>query len=661
MLRINGVKTIVAVILSLIPLGAFAQQTASIRIGLAFVTGQVRPGRSATIDVFAQNAGPAAAENVVVSFTPQPGVTLHVNGIACDESKVPVDCSLGTLERGRDRTLHLTETFPAALGSYSTQVSIRSTTPDSEPFGKQVQFAIQVSNAPDLAISLDGSFFGAKFDPGAPLGRAFIVKNKSEFDAHDLVIVFSPLLNLTMKSGTYGAFTCSASATDARCTTPLLRAGETLTFNPDLHIGTSTEGGRVAMEAVLIFSEPDFDIRDNRTATSGVAYRTFTVSNTADAGFGTLREALLQSATGCTYFETPCKIAFAITEPASEGGWYTIEPLSPLPPITGGGIVLDARTQTTFSGDTNPAGPEVELSGRRLTAGNGITLAVGQGLELRGLAINSFPGYGIYASAGGVGFQAILIDGNYIGVDPTGKKSIPNYRGIGIFGAGSTQIQNNVISGNARSGIFIDSGVRTGIVKNVINNNGASGVFAGNAAVDTTVDQNDISFNREFAVALAPQTQQSAVRRSTMRGNGNFAIDVALDLRTPNSASDNSRLPNAPVLTSTTYDPVADTTTVKGTTRNECNSCDLFVDIYASNSLAPNGAPQAERYLGTVQMGGYSNTLGNFTFSTKGNASGQLITAAVTRSQIPQGLEYTAAADPQVYGTSELSDPITVK
>src|SRR5207237_9175189 len=119
------------------------------------------------------------------------------------------------------------------------------------------------------------------------------------------------------------------------------------------------------------------------------------------------------------------------------------------------------------------------------------------------------------------------------------------------------------------------------------------------------------------------------------------------------------RLPNAAVQTSTTYDPVADTTTVKGTTRNECNSCDLFVDIYASNSLAPNGAPQAERYLGTVQMGGYSNTLGNFTFSTKGNASGSVMTAAVTRSQIPQGLEYTAAADPQVYGTSELSDPIT--
>jgi hypothetical protein len=218
-----------------------------------------------------------------------------------------------------------------------------------------------------------------------------------------------------------------------------------------------------------------------------------------------------------------------------------------------------------------------------------------------------------------------------------------------------------VISGNARSGIFIDSGVRTGIVKNVINNNGASGVFVGNAATDTSLDQNDISFNREFAVALAPQTKQSAVRRSTMRGNGNFAIDVALDLRTPNSPSDNSRLPNAPVLTSATYDPVADTTTVKGTTQNECNFCDLFIDIYASNSLGPNGAPQAERYLGTAQLGGYSNTLGTFTFSTKGNATGQLITAAVTRSEIPRGLEYTAAADPQVYGTSELSDPITVR
>lgn len=662
MLRINGVKTILAVILSLLPLSAVAQQTANLWIGANGGDRNVRLGQNATIDVIAGNFGPEAAENVVISIMPPPGVTAHVANYGCDESKLPIDCGMGTFVANGGRSLQLIETLPSALGTYTTTLSITSTTPDFGTLPKTYRTNVNVTEAPDLSLRLDAPL-PQKFDPGTPLARTFIAKNNSAFDAHDLVIVFAPWLGLTMQSGTYGAFTCTASTNEARCTAPLIRAGETLTFTPDIHVASSSEGGRVAFNATLLFSEPDFAPQDNVAGFSGVAYRTFTVSNSADAGFGTLREALLQSATGCSYFVSPCKIAFAITEPTPASGWYTIEPQSPLPPVATDGLVIDGRTQTTFSGDTNPLGAEVELSGRRLKTGHGITLERGQGIELYGLAINGFPGYGIYVTAGGPAYLSVIIDGNSIGTDPTGNRGIPNFRGIGIFGGASVYMSNNNVSGNALSGIYIDSANRTVVQNNRIVNNGASGVFVGNAAVDTTIDSNDISSNRQFAVALAPQTKQSAVRRTTMRDNGNFAIDVALDLRTPNSANDNNRLPNTPQLTSARYDAVTDTTIVTGVLHNECNFCDLFIDLYASNSLAPNGAPQAERYLGSTQLGGYSITTNLFTFTTKGNLTGQLITASVTRSEIPRGLASgpSAMEEPQVWGTSELSDPITVK
>jgi hypothetical protein len=662
------VKILIALALSFISIAATAQEQAQIYIAAQNYPVAIRPGEVAPIDLVASNYGPSAAENVFVTITPPPGVTVHVTGagVSCNESKVPIDCAIGTLAAQGFRFLHLTETFPPVIGDYWTTLSIRSTTPDSQPV-HETQFRIALSQAPDLAISQSG-FGASRLDPNAPFGLSFLVSNNSDFDAHDVVVIFSPLLGFIMKDETYGAFNCTASAVDGRCTTPLLRAGESLSLAPDIRVGPSTDGGPLALETALISREPEFNFINNRTFYNGVAYRTFTVSNTADFGFGTLREALTQSSTGCSYFEQPCKITFAITEPLPANGWFTIAPEAPLPAVKTAGLVIDARTQTTFSGDTNPQGPEVELSGQRSSFGNGLELKTGQGIELHGLAINGFPGYGVAIGAGSVAFQSVLVDGNYIGTDPTGSRAVPNGRGIGISGGNSVQLSNNVISGNLRTGIFIGSAIRTGITNNKIGvsadgtkpvPNGRSGVFISNAASDTQLDQNDLSFNGEFGVAMAPDANDAFVRRSTMRGNGNFALDIGLDLRTPNSNSDLGRLPNAPLITSATYDPVTDKTTVTGTKQSECSSCDLFIDVYTSRSRAANGAPQAERYLGTSQIR-YNEPVSNtFTITTDGDLRGQLVTATTNRMPIPA--QFLRAEETQIFGTSELSDPVEVK
>jgi hypothetical protein len=657
MLRIKGVKTLLVALFSLLPFAAIAQETAQIFVAAQNFPGKVRPGQVAAIDLIATNFGPADAENAVVTITPPNGATVHVSGVTCDESKVPIVCTVGTIVAQRGRSMHLTETLPPAIGAYATKLSIGSATPDSQP-SHESQFVIEVSNDPDLTVSMN-RFPPSRFDPNASFGTIFTVKNDSAFDAHDLVLIFSPLLGFVMKDGTYGAFNCTASATDGRCTTPLLRAGESLSFEPDIRVGPSTDGGRLALQTALISREADFNFNNNRTFYSGVALRTFTVSNTADFGFGTLREALIQSSTGCSYSEHPCKITFAITEPIPSSGWFTIAPEAPLPAVQTDGLIIDARTQTAFSGDTNPAGPEVELSGQRSNFGNGIELKSGQGVELRGLAINGFVGYGVAIGGGSVAFQAVIVDGNYIGTDPTGSRAVPNGRGIGISGSNSVVISNNLIGGNQRSGIFVASAIRTGISGNRITANGGSGVYIGNDASDTQLDRNDLSLNGEFGVAIAPNARNAFVRRSTMRGNGNFALDIGLDLRTPNSNADLGRLPNAPVITSATYDSVTNKTTITGRELSECSSCDLFIDLFASGARAPNGAPQAERYLGTAQLGGYSSTTNAFTFSTDGDFRGQVITATTSRSLIPQGL--LRIEETEVFGTSELSEPVMVR
>src|SRR6266446_1204730 len=64
--------------------------------------------------------------------------------------------------------------------------------------------------------------------------------------------------------------------------------------------------------------------------------RWFQVTNTNDAGPGSLRQAIDDANAGCTtptFSPGPCGIEFVIDAPAPPTGWFTIQPLSPLPQI----------------------------------------------------------------------------------------------------------------------------------------------------------------------------------------------------------------------------------------------------------------------------------------------------------------------------------------
>ncbi|HEY6118516.1 MAG TPA: FG-GAP-like repeat-containing protein [Pyrinomonadaceae bacterium] len=246
---------------------------------------------------------------------------------------------------------------------------------------------------------------------------------------------------------------------------------------------------------------------------------TFTVTNTNDAGPGSLRQAILDANSN------PGLDSISFNIPGS--GVRTISPLSALPNITDS-LTIDGTTQPGFAGV-----PLIEIEGSQAGDSNGLFLTAGN-CTVRGLTINRFFelrgvnfGHQIYVDItsshnriegnlintnnqgtgpadnpfnllqsgiflenspdnviggtttaarnvisgtkqialelNGVGSARNLIQGNFIGTDITGTVAVPNgFRGISVFGpnniiGGTVPGAGNVISNNAPYGIIMDS------------------------------------------------------------------------------------------------------------------------------------------------------------------------------------------------------------
>lgn len=193
---------------------------------------------------------------------------------------------------------------------------------------------------------------------------------------------------------------------------------------------------------------------------------------------------------------TPDEIRFNILSP----GVHTISPATALPPITDaviingysqpahGGLVASANT----SAIGNNAVLLIELSGAHAGTVDGLTIRAGDS-TVQGLVINGFQ----RASQGGGGRAIVIeggghnvIEGNFIGTDPTGTIVVSNGEtGVLIINSsdnrigGSATTARNVISGNASSDVRIE------------------GFFG--SATNNVVQGNYIGTNRDGTAALA--------------------------------------------------------------------------------------------------------------------------------------------------------------
>ena len=329
------------------------------------------------------------------------------------------------------------------------------------------------------------------------------------------------------------------------------------------------------------------------------------VTNTNDSGAGSLRQAISDADAG----GVPSTIVFNIpaSDPNFNGQWFTIAPLSTLPALTAGGTTIDGSTQTAFTGNTNPAGPEIFLDGRSQTAGNGLALRSSSNV-VEDLTVSGFPGApgpAIVVAAG----NGNIVRGDYIGTDPTGTVAVPNRSiGIDINGADDTIIggtapgDGNVVSGNA-AGIHINAGDGTLIEGNrvgtdasgttAVPNQGAGiGVDGGTGAVigGTTVGaRNIISGNGYTGISADPGSTGTVI-------SGNYiGIDATGTVAVPNQDSG--------------VDVESTNTLVGGTTAEARNVISgNGVSGVAVNGGA-NGAQVVGNYIGTNASG--TSAVGN--------------------------------------------------
>ncbi|HEX8280677.1 MAG TPA: hypothetical protein VF551_04830 [Chthoniobacterales bacterium] len=192
---------------------------------------------------------------------------------------------------------------------------------------------------------------------------------------------------------------------------------------------------------------------------------TFTVTNTADTGAGSLRQAITDAnATANSPANQNDVIVFNIPG----GGVQTITPASSLPPISDA-VTIDGYTQPGASANTLEVGNNavllIELNGSAAPLTGAFTQAgltilnSGSNSIIRGLVINRFADPRFVGIPGMIIFgDNNVIEGNFIGTDPTGTIDRGNgTHGISIAGSnnrigGTTPQARNLISGNGTTG-----------------------------------------------------------------------------------------------------------------------------------------------------------------------------------------------------------------
>jgi hypothetical protein len=206
-------------------------------------------------------------------------------------------------------------------------------------------------------------------------------------------------------------------------------------------------------------------------------------------------------------------------------GVHTISPANPLPPIMAQ-TTIDGYTQPGASANSN--GPTqgtnavilIELDGAITGTNGALFLNTGSdGTVIRGLAINRASGPCINIVAGG----NHVIEGNFLGTDPTGMIAHGCSDGIDEGGAGSNitiggtaPAARNLISGNGGAGIFWG-----------LNSGGGSGHhFQGNLVGTDATGAAALTGATQEGIILAGATSNTTVggttgaERNVVSGNG---------------------------------------------------------------------------------------------------------------------------------------------
>ena len=230
-----------------------------------------------------------------------------------------------------------------------------------------------------------------------------------------------------------------------------------------------------------------------------IAPAVFVVTNTSDAGAGSLRQAILSADAGG---------GGSITFNISGESVHMIAVQSALP-VVSVPVTIDGTTQLGYSG-----APLIEINGA--SAGNNVVglKLTGGSSTLEGIDVDGFTAQGIYLQSGGND----VVKSCYIGVAPSGERPVPN-GSDGLYLdtsandtiGGASAGDGNLISGNKGHGINIASGAcgNTLIEENTIGTDASGTEPLGN-------NGNAINVN-----ATSPNNQ---ILNNLLSGNGGSGV-----------------------------------------------------------------------------------------------------------------------------------------
>jgi trimeric autotransporter adhesin len=253
--------------------------------------------------------------------------------------------------------------------------------------------------------------------------------------------------------------------------------------------------------------------------------------------------------------------------------------------VQGNFIGTDATVTHNFGGDVG-----IFLEGSVATQGVANTTIAGNIIDNQ-----SQVGVDIF----GVSAKNNVVQGNFIGTDPTGKLARGN--GIGV----------EVAHGANKN--IIGIGGTGGGAGNVIAHNTGAGVVIGSSLTDVATVGNTVRGNSIFANGFG-----------IALGN-----DGVIPNRTVNPSPGPNNFQNVPVLTSAT-DPVLGRTVVEGSLKSAPNAT-FVIDFYSSATADKSGFGQGQFYLGREVV--TTNESGTATIDfvvTPGTLWGNVITATAT-------------------------------
>jgi hypothetical protein len=260
--------------------------------------------------------------------------------------------------------------------------------------------------------------------------------------------------------------------------------------------------------------------------TSGALAATFTVTNTNDAGAGSLRQAIID-ANGMAGADT---ITFNVSGAGCDGsGLCTIVPATGLPTLTGT-VLVDGYTQPGALPNTNALGGtnavlKIVLSGVAASTSPGLTFN-GNASTIRGLVINGF-----LTGIGPGGSTDSKIQGCFIGVDAAGQTALFNSWGVNgsdgtnLMIGGPLPADRNLISGNS-NGIRLDRFPGSSIQGNLVGTTASGEARLGNI----------------FGLEVALDTGSIAILGNVISANGQAISGFGIAVGNTGSPLDRSYL-----------------------------------------------------------------------------------------------------------------------